>query len=77
MKVLLKEGFRPDRTLYFAFGHDEETDGSNGARKILENLIKNEIRFEFVMDEGGCINNGSFPSVRKPVAFMGIGEKGY
>ncbi len=74
---LIDNGFQPTRTLYFAFGHDEETDGSNGARKILDVFIKRDIRFEFVMDEGGCINTGSFPGIKKPVAYMGIGEKGY
>ena len=74
---LIEQGFKPERTLYFAFGHDEETDGSNGARKILDMFIKKDIRFEFVMDEGGCVNTGSFPGIKKPVAYMGVGEKGY
>lgn len=74
---LIERDFKPLRTLYFAFGHDEETDGSNGARMIVDMFIKKDIKFEFVMDEGGCINEGSFPGVRKPIAFMGVGEKGY
>jgi carboxypeptidase PM20D1 len=74
---LIEKGFQPKRTIYFAFGHDEETDGSNGARMIVDMFIKRDIKFEFVMDEGGCINKGSFPGVKKPVAFMGVGEKGY
>jgi len=76
-ELLLSKGFKPNRTLYFSFGHDEETDGRNGARKVLDHLIKNDIELEFVMDEGGCVNIGGFPSVSKPVAFMGIAEKGY
>ena len=76
-ELLISEGFQPERTLYFAFGHDEETDGRNGARKILDSFIEKNIRFEFVMDEGGCINTGSFPGVKRPVAYMGVGELGY
>ncbi len=76
-EMLLKTGFKPKRTIYFAFGHDEETDGSNGARKIVEKLQKEGIELEFVNDEGGCINEGILTSVEKPIAFIGIAEKGY
>lgn len=74
---LISDGFVPARTLYFAFGHDEETDGSNGARQIVNKLQKENITLEFVNDEGGCINSGIFSSVKKPMAFIGIAEKGY
>src|SRR5215204_2093242 len=30
-EAMAKEGFRPKRTIYFAFGHDEETAGTRGA----------------------------------------------
>ena len=30
----LGQGFTPKRTIYLAFGHDEEVGGSNGAAKI-------------------------------------------
>ncbi|MBN2557691.1 MAG: M20/M25/M40 family metallo-hydrolase [Clostridia bacterium] len=74
---LLEEGFSPKRTIYFAFGHDEETDGSNGAKKIVEKFEAEGVCFEFVMDEGGCVNKGIFASVDKPLAFIGVAEKGY
>lgn len=76
-EILISAGFKPHRTLYFAFGHDEETDGSNGARQIVEKLKSENVTLEFVNDEGGCINNGIFESVKKPMAFIGIAEKGY
>lgn len=76
-EILISEGYNPKRTLYFAFGHDEETDGSNGARKIVNKLKSENIKLEFVNDEGGCINNGIFSSVKKPMAFIGVAEKGY
>ncbi len=74
---LISEGFIPNRTIYFAFGHDEEADGSNGARLIAEKLEKENIHLEFVNDEGGCINKGIFASVKKPIAFIGVAEKGF
>jgi carboxypeptidase PM20D1 len=33
-ETLLTPGFRPKRTVYFAFGHDEEVDGREGSPKI-------------------------------------------
>ncbi|MCK5759055.1 MAG: M20/M25/M40 family metallo-hydrolase [Clostridiales bacterium] len=76
-ELLIENGEQPKRTLYFAFGHDEETDGSNGARKIVEKLNSEGIKLEFVNDEGGCINKGIFSSVDKPLAFIGVAEKGF
>jgi len=76
-ETMIDKGEKPNRTLYFAFGHDEETDGSNGARKIVEKLNTEGIKLEFVNDEGGCINKGIFSSVDKPLAFIGVAEKGY
>jgi carboxypeptidase PM20D1 len=34
----LREGFVPERDIYFAFGHDEEIGGLQGAQKIVELL---------------------------------------
>src|SRR5215510_12706960 len=33
-EAMAKAGFRPKRTIYFAFGHDEETAGTAGAKNI-------------------------------------------
>ena len=33
-ETMAKAGFRPKRTIYFAFGHDEETTGTAGAKSI-------------------------------------------
>jgi len=77
VELLLQEGFQPNRTVYFAFGHDEEIGGSQGAVKIAELLRSRNITFEFVLDEGGVIVNRIIPGTSKPVALMGIAEKGY
>lgn len=74
---LLKDGFTPKRDIYLCFGHDEETGGADGAAHILEYLKSRNLRFEFIIDEGGAVNSGAISSVKKSVAFIGIAEKGY
>ncbi len=76
-EYLLAKGFKPRRTLYFAFGHDEEIGGSNGAAKIAALLKARNIDFDYVLDEGGNILDGIIPNATMPVALIGIAEKGY
>ncbi|NLC72919.1 MAG: M20/M25/M40 family metallo-hydrolase [Ruminococcaceae bacterium] len=73
---LLCEGFAPKRDIYFAFGFDEEIGGDNGAVKIAEYLKKQNIKFEYVLDEGGAVADGSMMGIEKPIAVIGIAEKG-
>jgi len=77
MELSLKHGKQPKRTVYFAFGHDEEIGGSQGAKKIAEYFAELGISFEFVLDEGGLILDGFFESVDQPIAIIGIAEKGF
>src|SRR5215212_7453881 len=51
-EAMAKEGFRPKRTIYFAFGHDEEVTGERGAKAIVTALASRGVRFDFVIDEG-------------------------
>lgn len=74
---LLKEGFKPQRTIYLAFGHDEEVGGTNGARNIAAHLKEQDVRLAAVLDEGGMIMQEALPGVSAPVALVGIAEKGY
>lgn len=74
---LIKAGFQPERTIYFAFGEDEETGGRRGAAQIAALLAERGEQLEVVLDEGGAIVQGSLPGVELPVALIGIGEKGY
>jgi carboxypeptidase PM20D1 len=74
---LLATGFQPQRTLYLAFGHDEETGGASGAAKIASLLHSRQVELEYVLDEGGNITDGLVPGVAAPVALIGIAEKGY
>lgn len=77
VEQLLAEGFQPQRTVYLAFGHDEEIGGNNGAAKIAEHLRMRGVQLEFVLDEGMNILNGIVPGISSPVALIGIAEKGY
>ena len=77
MELSLKQGKQPKRTLYFAFGHDEEIGGSQGAKKIAEYFQQQGVNFEFVLDEGGLILDGVIEAVDQPVAIIGVAEKGF
>ncbi|HET7875408.1 MAG TPA: M20 family peptidase [Methylomirabilota bacterium] len=73
---LAARGFAPDRTVYFAFGHDEELGGAEGAAKIAELLRARGVRADYVIDEGLTIVRNLIPGVTPPVAMVGIVEKG-
>lgn len=77
LELLLKQGITPKRTIYYCFGHDEEYTGKDGANAISDYLLKSGIRFEFVIDEGGTILDGSLLGVDGMVALIGTCEKGY
>jgi carboxypeptidase PM20D1 len=74
---LLHEGFRPERTIYLGFGHDEEIGGNLGAAVIAAELSARGVEAAFVLDEGLAITRGMVPMVEPPVALIGTGEKGY
>jgi Acetylornithine deacetylase/Succinyl-diaminopimelate desuccinylase and related deacylases len=48
---LLDQGFAPERTLYFAFGGDEEVGGARGAGAIATWLTAQNVRASWVIDE--------------------------
>jgi carboxypeptidase PM20D1 len=73
---LLAAGFTPARTMYFAFGHDEEV-GGHGAEAVAEHLAAQGVRLEFVLDEGGVVTLGIMKGLDAPAAMVGISEKGY
>lgn len=77
MEMLLAEGFKPRQTIYVAMGADEEVGGLRGARKIAELLASRGVKLDFVLDEGLLITDGILKGLDKPVALIGIAEKGY
>jgi carboxypeptidase PM20D1 len=76
-ELLAKSGFRPKRTIYLAFGHDEEVSGQRGAKAIAALLASRGVRLDFVLDEGLPIAEGMLKGLDKPAALIGIAEKGY
>ncbi len=76
VEMLVARGFQPDRTVYLAFGHDEEVGGRNGAAALAALLQQRGVRPAFILDEGGLIAEGSIPGVAKPAALVGTAEKG-
>lgn len=74
---LLEEGFVPQRTLVFAFGHDEEIGGRSGAAKLAAQLEARNIRPEWMLDEGMVITDGVISVIDQPIALIGVAEKGY
>jgi carboxypeptidase PM20D1 len=77
VEKLLGENYQPERTIYLAFGHDEEISGLSGATVIASTLKARGVKAEFVFDEGSAITVGMVPMIAKPVALIGTSEKGY
>jgi carboxypeptidase PM20D1 len=76
-ETLLQQGYRPERTILFGLGHDEETGGVNGC-KLLGQLFKERgIHLAGIVDEGGGIMAGLAAGVRGQIALIGVSEKGY
>lgn len=73
--TLIAQGFTPENDIYFAFSGGEEVNG-NGAVNIVEYFNKNNIKPQFVLDEGGAVVENVFPGVKSPCAMVGIAEKG-
>ncbi len=74
---MAKAGFRPKRTIYFAFGHDEEVSGQRGAKAIAALLASRGVKLDFVLDEGLLITDGIMKGLDQPAALIGVAEKGY
>lgn len=77
VEMLLASGFQPERTVYLAYGADEEIGGLRGAAAIAALLKQRGVQLEFVLDEGLLILDGILPGLSKPVALIGVAEKGY
>jgi carboxypeptidase PM20D1 len=77
VEALLREGFAPARTVYLAFGHDEEISGLHGAVRIVDTLAARGVHAELALDEGSALVEGIVTDVPAPVAAIGIAEKGY
>jgi carboxypeptidase PM20D1 len=73
---LLETGYQPARTIYLAFGHDEEIGGIFGAKAIVAWFEEQGIHPAAVLDEGMAVTEGIIPGVDTPIGLIGIAEKG-
>jgi carboxypeptidase PM20D1 len=72
----LAKGFQPKQTILLCFGADEESSG-NGAIAVVKYFKSLHKRFDIVVDEGGEISTEDMKDVKRPIASIGVGEKGY
>ena len=77
IELLANAGFKPKRTIYLAFGADEEVGGLRGAKAIAKLLTDRQVKLDFVLDEGLLITEGVLPGLKAPAAIIGIAEKGF
>ena len=77
VEMLAASGFKPERTIYLAYGADEEVGGLRGAAKIAAVLKERKVHLDFVIDEGLMVLDGVLPGLSKPAAVIGVAEKGY
>ncbi len=77
LELLLREGFKPKRSIYTAIVHDEEISGFKGAKAIAEWLKAEKIELEYILDEGGYITKDIIPDIEPYVGLIGIAEKGF
>ncbi|HKL47206.1 MAG TPA: M20/M25/M40 family metallo-hydrolase, partial [Candidatus Izemoplasmatales bacterium] len=73
---LIKDGYQPNRDVYLYSSTNEESSGP-GASYAVDYLKAQGIEPFLVLDEGGAIVTGALPTVKKPLAMVGIIEKGY
>lgn len=73
---LLRDGFSPERPVILAFGHDEEI-GGRGAAAVAAQLDRRGVAPAMVLDEGLAVIEGVMPGVERPIALLGVAEKGY
>ncbi|HRD27847.1 MAG TPA: M20 family peptidase [Caulobacter sp.] len=74
-EAMAAKGFKPKRTVIFVSGQDEEAGGT-GAQAAAALLKSRGVKALFVLDEGMAVVR-DFPMVGRPVAVVGLGEKGY
>ncbi|UTT86648.1 M20 family peptidase [Vibrio pelagius] len=76
-EMKIKEGFQPERTILFVFGHDEEVGGPEGAKHAADIVEQRYDKIAFVIDESAPLVPGIFPGIRENTALIGIAQKGF
>jgi len=75
LEALASAGFSPAASVIVVSGHDEEAGGS-GAAAAAKLLAARGVQAEFVLDEGLAVV-ADFAFLGRPVALVGVAEKGY
>ena len=75
-ELQLAKGFQPKQTILLCFGADEESSG-RGASAVVNYFKSKNKRFDLVVDEGGEISTEEMKDIKRPIASIGVGEKGY
>ena len=76
VEALIQSGYKPRRTVYLVFGHDEEVGGREGAVRVVALLKQRGVKLAYVLDEGLAVTEGILPGVAQPLALIGLAEKG-
>lgn len=76
VEALIAKGYTPRRTVYLAFGDDEEVEG-HGAGAIVALLKSRGVKPLVAIDEGSGIIRGIIAGVARPAGLIGIAEKGH
>jgi len=77
IEELLEEGFVPSRDIYVISTCDEEVGGKGGISEIAGRLGSAGVRLDWVLDEGGVVGDGIVEGLDRPLAVVGVAEKGY
>lgn len=77
VEMLTASGFQPRQTIYLSFGDDEEVGGADGAQRVVKLFKERGVKLDFVIDEGLLIVKGLLKGIERPVALVGVAEKGY
>lgn len=76
LEELAAEGFSPVRDIWVTSSCNEETSTA-GAFAVAELLRRQGVTLDWVLDEGGSVTTDGFPGLRRPMAMIGIMEKGF
>jgi carboxypeptidase PM20D1 len=77
VEMLVASGFQPRQTVYLFFGQDEEVSGLRGAKALAARFKAENIKVDFILDEGTLIVEGILKGLDKPAALVGMAEKGF